>query len=112
MQKYMEEEMVYMLATVRVVPGKMEEFKKVFEREMLPAAKKIGWSLAAQWDTTVGTLSEVTDLWAYDDLSHMQRVQEAMSTSPEFQKAFAHIEPLIAHESMKLMVPTALSSLK
>lgn len=103
--------MIYMLAVVSVVPGKSREFAEVFEKELLPAAKAIGWNLVAQWNTTVGTQAEVTDLWAYRDLDDMQRVNEAMAKSRQFQSAFAHIEPLIAHETTKLMVPTPNSTL-
>jgi hypothetical protein len=107
-----EDDVVYLLATVRVAPGKSREFAEVFEKELLPAAKSIGWNLVAQWNTTVGTQAEVTDLWAYQDLKDMERVQGAMAKSPQFQSAFAHIEPLIAYETTKLMVPTSNSTLK
>ena len=73
--------MIYLLAVVRVVPGKSGEFAELFEKEMLPAAKAIGWNLVAQWNTSVGTQAEVTDLWAYRDLEDMQRVHDAMAKS-------------------------------
>ncbi len=104
--------MIYVEASIRVVPGKMNEFMEVFEKEFLPLSNKLGRKLAAQWRTTIGTLDEVTDLWAYDDLSHMQRFQEARAKSPEFTKASEHLRTLIAYETTRLMVPTALSSMK
>ena len=104
--------MIYLEASLRVVPGKMNEFMQVFEKEFLPASNKLGRKLVAQWRTTVGTLDEVTDLWGYDDLAHMQRVQEARAKNPEFIKASEHLRSLIAYETTRLMVPTPLSAMK
>jgi len=104
--------MIYVEASLRVVPGKMNELIEVFEKEFLPASNKVGMKLTAQWRTTIGTLDEVIDLWGYDDLTHMQRVQEARTKSPEFIKASAHLRSLIAYEATRLIAPTSLSSIK
>jgi len=103
---------IYIEASFRVVPGKMGEFMEVFEKEFLPASDKVGMKLVAQWRTTIGTLDEVTNLWGYDDLLHMQRVQDARTQNPEFRKASSHIRTLIAYEATRLMTPTAFSSIK
>ncbi|MFC1916663.1 hypothetical protein ACFLX1_00820 [Chloroflexota bacterium] len=60
----------------------------------------------------MGTLDEITDLCAYDDLTHMQRLQEARANSPEFTKASAHLRFLIVYEATRLMAPTPLSSME
>ena len=104
--------MIYIEASLRVVPGKMNELMEVFEKEFLPEGKKVGMNLVAQWRTTIGTLDEITDLWGYDDLTHMQRVQEARTKNPEFLKAAGHLRALIAYETTRLMVPTSLSAMK
>ena len=104
--------MIYLEASLRIVPGKMNELMEVFEKEFLPASSKLGRKLVGQWMTTVGTLDEVTDLWAYDDLTHMQRFQEARTRSPECVKASEHLRSLIAYETTRLMVPTRLSQVK
>ena len=104
--------MIYIEASLRVVPGKMNELMKVFEKEFLPEGKKVGMNLVAQWRTNIGTLDEVIDLWGYDDLTQMQRVQEARAKSPGFLKAADHIRALIAYEETRLMTPTSLSAIK
>jgi hypothetical protein len=104
--------MIYVEASLRVVPGKMGEFMESFEKEFMPACDKVGMKLVAQWRTTIGTLDEVTDLWGYDDLFHMQRVQEARTQSPEFRRISSHMRTLIAYEATRLMTPTSLSSMK
>ena len=104
--------MIYIEASLRVVPGKMNELMEVFEKEFLPAGNKVGMKLVAQWRTSIGTLDEVIDLWGYDDLTQMQRVQEARAKSPEFMKAAGHLRALIAYEETRLMIPTSLSAMK
>ena len=104
--------MIYLEASLRVVPGKMNELMEVFEKEFLPTSNKLGMKLIAQWRTTIGTLDEITDLWVYDDLTHMQRVQQARAKSPEFTEAANHLRSLIAYETTRLMVPTLLSPIK
>ena len=104
--------MIYLEATLQVVPGKMREFMDVFEKEFLPENNKLGRKLLAQWFTSIGTLDEVTDLWVYDDLGQMQRFQEARTKSPGFAKASERVRALIAHETTRLMVPTPLSEMK
>ena len=104
--------MIYLEASLRVIPGKMKELMEVFEKEYLPLSNKFGRKLLAQWTTTIGTLDEVVDLWAYEDLTHMQRFNEARSKSPEFAKASEHLRALIAYEEVRLMVPTPLSEMQ
>ena len=98
--------MIYVEASLRVVPGKMNEFMEVFEKEFLPASNKLGRKLVAQWRTMVGTIDEITGLWVYDDLTHMQQFQEARAKSPEFIKASSHLRPFIAYEQTRLMTLT------
>ncbi|MFH1638905.1 MAG: NIPSNAP family protein [Chloroflexota bacterium] len=104
--------MIYLEASCRVVPGKMDEFMEVFTKEYLPASNKLGRKLAAQWRTTVGTLDEVVDLWAYEDLTHMQRFQEVRQKSEEMIKAGEKLRSLIAHETTRLLAPTPLSQIR
>jgi hypothetical protein len=104
--------MIYLEATLRVMPGKMHEFMDVFEKEFLPSNTKLGRKLLGQWFTTIGTLDEVNAIWGYDDLTHMQRFNEARAKSAEALKASEHLRPLIAYETVRLMAPTPLSPMK
>jgi hypothetical protein len=104
--------MIYLEASLRVVPGKMKEFLEVFEKEYLPLSNKLGRKLLAQWATSIGTLDEIVDLWAYEDLTHMQHFNEVRAKSSEFTKASEHLRALIAYEQVRLMVPTPLSEMK
>lgn len=104
--------MIYLEASIRVLPGKMPDFMEVFKKDFLSNSEKLGRRLVGQWHTLVGTLDEVTNLWVYDDLAHMQRFQEARVRSPEFVKISEHLRTFIAYETTRLMVPTPLSTMK
>jgi len=103
--------MIYLEASIKVAPGKMNEFMEVFSKEYLPASEKLGRKLTAQWRTIVGTLDEVVDLWAYDDFAHMQRFQEARQKDEAIIKAGERLRPLIAHETTRLLAPTPYSAI-
>jgi hypothetical protein len=51
--------MIYLEASLRVVPGKMKELMEVFEKEYLPLSNKFGRKLVAQWTTSIGTLMKL-----------------------------------------------------
>lgn len=104
--------MIYLEAAIHVAPGKMKEFMDVFTNQYLPASERLGRRLIGQWRTFVGPLDEVVDLWAYDDLSHMQRFQEARQHDAEIIKAGENLRVLIASETTKLLIPTAYSTIK
>jgi hypothetical protein len=107
-----EERMLYMMAKIQVAPGKMEEFTKVFNEEFAPSCARLGRKLVGQWKTYIGDMDEVTDLWQYHDLTDMQRFNEARMKDDRYLKALTKLGPLVAHETMKLMYPTALSPMK
>jgi len=90
----------------------MKELMEMFEHEYLPLSNKIGRKFVGQWTTAIGTLDEVVDLWAYEDLTHMQRSLEARAKSSEFIKVNERVRTLIAYEEVRLMIPTPLSELK
>jgi len=106
--------MIYVLATMRIVQANVEEFKKVFEDEGLPLGAKHGRKLVGQWETSIGPIipRELIDLWAYEDLAHRQKCQEAMAKDEEFQKFLVKINSLILEETIKIIAPTPCSPLQ
>ncbi len=104
--------MIYLEASLRPVPGKMKELMEVLNKEYLPLSNKLGRKLMGQWTTSIGTLDTVVDLWAYEDLSHMQRFNEERAKMPEFTTASEHLRALIAYEETRLLIPTAISQMK
>jgi hypothetical protein len=103
---------IYLEMTVQVVPGKVNELLEVFSKEFLPACEKLGAKLVGQWQTTIGNANEITDLWVYDDLTHLQRFREARQHSEEIKKALDKMWPLFRYESSRLLAPTPLSAMK
>jgi len=104
--------MVYLLVTVQVNRGKLDEWSNVFEKEYLPLCNKHGQKLVAAWRTIVGTYDEVTDLFVFDSIEEFSRIRQAMRDDPEVQAAYKRIAPLSGYEVSKLMVAQSYSPMQ
>lgn len=104
--------MIYLQASITVEHDKINEFMEIFEKEIVPESTKMNRILIGQWRTSIGTLGEITNLWSYEDLTAMQRFNEARAKNPALIKAFDRLTALVSHETLKLMVPTKASPLK
>ncbi len=104
--------MIYVMATCRVMPENRDKFLKIFEEEWQWG--KYGRKLAGQWETIIGQRlpREITDLWAFDDLAHRQREQEAVAKDPEQLRVIAKLNSLLVDETVKVLAPLPLSPLK
>jgi hypothetical protein len=54
--------MVYLQASIKLHPGKQEDFVKLIN-ELLPIVGKHGWKLVGSYAALVGRLNTVVDLW-------------------------------------------------
>ena len=105
--------MIYQQVTLHVVPENFEEFKKIFGDEVLPLRQKYT-TLGGQWQTIIGTKRpvEITTLWVYDDMAHLDRVRKSWSKDEEAKKAVAKIRPFILDLSGKVLTPLPRSPLQ
>ena len=111
--------MIYVLATIQVKIGMVDEWLDIFWNQHMPlrekmfATHKIGSKLVAQWQTHIGTYCEMTNLWSYDDLENMQRWWEVRDTTDA-----KYAEPLLAlqlvtdSENIKIVQATPNSPLQ
>lgn len=103
--------MIYLLATVEIKPGELERFTEVLA-EYVPIAEKHGMRLVASWRTVVGTVPEVTDVWAFQNLDHFEKARQAMAEDPERQRVYARAQSCIARETFKLVSALPFSPLQ
>ena len=105
--------MIYVEATIRVAPDKVEEFKKLLEKH-LPLAEKYGRKLVGSWETLIGPRipRQIVNLWAFEDMAHRERYNAVFSKDEELLKSRSRLESLILEETTKIMVPTPYSPLK
>lgn len=64
--------MLYLQETIRVVPGKFEEYVEAAEKKLVPLYHDLGFRLVSFWETvsTQGYWPEVMSLWEMDDFAH------------------------------------------
>lgn len=104
--------MIYIMATATVAPQNLDKFLKTFKEEW--HWEKYGRKLAGQWITTLGQTCprEITDLWAFEDLTHRQRETEQIAKDPEISGVMAKLNSMLVTETIKVMRPLPLSPLQ
>jgi hypothetical protein len=70
---------VYVLETIKMIPGKKVEYLQAVEREYLPTVKKHGVRLFAFWETwdLQGDSLEARAMWEFDNWAHVRRFAQA-----------------------------------
>ena len=104
--------MIYLQATLRVPLENREEFIKTLIEEYIPAREKYGMKMVGAWETMIGLRlpREITHLWSFEDLGHMQRCL-AVETE-EVAKAKTRVLSFAVDESLKILGPLPYSPLK
>jgi NIPSNAP len=97
--------MLFVEATLKVAPGKLREFNELLKNDLVPLMERHGAKLIAAWGNLTGAQDVVTDLWLYDDLAHLQRVQESWTSDPAMRDSFKKLQTLSPWETTKLLAP-------
>lgn len=103
--------MVYLLATIEIKIGEQELFIEAL-REYVPIVERHGMKLVGSWRTVVGTVPEITDLWAFKDMGHFEKVRQAIAEDPERQRAYTKAQSHVKHETFKLLTSLPFSPIQ
>ncbi|MFH1480133.1 MAG: NIPSNAP family protein, partial [Pseudomonadota bacterium] len=96
--------MVYLIAYLKVVSGKNEEFLDILQNEYIPIiVNRYGWKLIACWQTQVGDLDQVIDIWGFDDFNQFWASREAMYKDPEYKEARKKVRSLLHEERVEFV---------
>jgi NIPSNAP len=90
--------MVYLQASIKLHPGKLQDFTKLIS-ELLPVVGKHGWKLVGSYTALVGRLNTVVDLW---ELPNEAAIAAAMGDA-ELHKHGATIAEIIEDEVFTLL---------
>jgi serine kinase of HPr protein (carbohydrate metabolism regulator) len=104
--------MIYVLAIRQLLPGKMAQYKEVETKELIPVFNKYGIKMVGHWNTIIGNSYETVNLFAYNDMAHYQKSNEARRTDPESQKMAADLGALTVSNNLRLLEPSEWSPLK
>ena len=104
--------MIYLQATVDVVPGKMDEFHEFWSKTSLPLWEKYGAKHIGSWSTAIGKANEITRLFAFESLAHYEKFQAFLFKDEEGRKLQQEIFQYLAGSTFKFLVPAYYSPLK
>ncbi|HWQ37957.1 MAG TPA: NIPSNAP family protein [Burkholderiales bacterium] len=94
--------------TYWVKPGRLNEFLKLYEKEMLPIQLKhlghcVGWYVS----NDIGPLSQVVHMWAYKDLADRDARRARMMQDPGAAAYLEKALPLLDRMENKILRPTS-----
>ena len=105
--------MVYLIAYLKVISGKNKDFHDVLQNEYVPIlVNKYGWKLVACWQTQIGDLDQVIDIWGFDDINQFWTDREAMFKDTEYKEARKKVRSLLKEEIIEFATPLPASPLK
>lgn len=90
-------------------PGKLAEFLKLSQEEILPLQTKYCGSCIFYSTSETGVLNQLVQAWAYTDAADRDRRRAALWADPEWQRLGAIALPLIQHQENRLLKPTSFS---
>lgn len=74
--------MIYLLARVNVAAGKNAEFSEIIGKHIAPAWERAGAKLIGSWETIIGNITEVVDLWQFESMTKYDEWGKAQSKDP------------------------------
>ena len=92
----------YLLATLKVKYGQQRKFNEVMSH-LKPALEKSGWKLIGAYQTAIGRLNSVIDLWEVNNPNAVTETLAAVGKDPEFAKWAAQLPELVEEEVLQLI---------
>lgn len=92
--------------TYAIKPGKLNEFVKLYEKEMLPLQLKylghcVGWYVS----NDIGPLSQIVHMWAYKSLVDREERRGRLAQDPGFAAYLAKATLLLDSMENKILQP-------
>jgi NIPSNAP protein len=94
--------MSYMFARIQLRYGRAEQFTEIMGH-LVPVLERLGWRLLGAYETTLGTLHEVWDVWEMDDANASQSVLAAALADPEFAEWAARLPEVVETEELRFL---------
>ncbi len=104
---------LYYRLNFNVLPWKMDEFLKAFEKELLPIQEKRGMKLAGcyRWFGACGESGEIISLWTVKNWAEWGKIQESQSKDQKYQRWLEGASGLCTEWSYKFLLPAPYSLL-
>lgn len=96
----------------RIRNGKMGRYLQLVREEGLAIQQPILGHLVGYFTTEIGTLSQITHLWAYADLADRARRRQQLADDPRWQAFLPKLAETIEQAENRILLPTDFSPLK
>ena len=98
--------MIFDHRTYDVIPGKLNDFLKVYEEMGFPLQRKylgepVGWYVSMD----IGELNQVVHIWKYDDLSDRAAKRAQLAAEPGWGEYLKAALPLLQKMQNKIVSP-------
>lgn len=97
--------------TYTVHSGKVAEYLQIVQDQLLPLQSDVLGGLIGYFHTEVGPLNQIVHLWAYASMAEREQRRAALARHPEWPARSAHVRPLIAAQSNRILVAARFSPL-
>lgn len=92
----------YLLATLKVKYGQQRKFYEIMDH-LKPALEEKGWKLLGAYQSAIGPLNTVIDLWEVRDPNSVTETLATVGKDPEFAKWAALLPEVVEEEVLQLM---------
>jgi hypothetical protein len=89
--------------------GAMLRYLDLVRSEGLAIQQRILGTLIGYFTTEIGTLSQITHMWAYADLEDRTRRRSQLAEDPQWQAFVPRLAEYIEHAENRILVPTDFS---
>ena len=96
--------MIYDVRTYDFKPGGVESYIELVREQGLAIRESHGAKLAGWYYTQIGTLNQVIQIWAYDDLQDMENKMKAISSEPRWANEYLpRVQQLVVSARNQIM---------
>ena len=96
--------MIYDMRTYDIEPGKIPDFMAAVREVALPVRLAHGIKLGGWYYAEIGTLNQVTHIWAYRDTDHWRQARPLVQSDPRWVSDYApRIRGLVQAQRDQLM---------
>lgn len=104
--------MIVEMRIYTIEPGKTTVWLEYYEKHGLPIQQRLLGTLIGFFTSEIGTLNQVTHLWAYDSLAEREQKRAAMYKDPDWLAYLKDAPGVVLSMENRILTPTRFSPLK
>lgn len=104
--------MIYEMRTYRCLPGNAQKYLSTYEAMAYELQLKHQKNLVGFWQTDVGPLNRVVNIWAYEDMQARNEAKAALAQEPGWHEYLKTAQPLLLEQESCFLKPAAFMKLK